>query len=479
MLKHLKQLANDSLIYGLSGVVTKMIGILLVPIYTRIFLPEDYGIINLVNTTFFLIGILVTCALDNAAARWFYDSKNIEDHKKTFASYIWFQVVVALTCSIIIICTSTLIGKQFTNKPEGKIFIILPAISLLTNILPIVLINWYRLHRRPITTVLFTICSTLTTIGFTLLFVVKFKWGIIGVYGAITCSTILFSLIAMYEMWMWLHPKFFNFTRLKEMLKFSLPMIPAALAYWLLNSTDSYFIAFFKDKAAVGLFGVGALMASAVGLFTGAFQQAWGPFAFSIIDNADAKDVYAKVFLLFGQLLAFIASLLMMFAPEVLMLFTSPAYYESAWVTGILGYNLVLISFSYIAIIGVSVKKTTLPYATAMVLATMATIVLDIILIPMYGIEGSAIATVAAQLIVPIYIFYKGQKMYFIPYDFKKVSFYTILFLIVAVLVRKITFTNIYSQIVVKAFVSLIFIAVLVLANKDQIVALNKSVKQK
>ena len=59
MLKHLKQLAGDSLIYGLSGVVSKMIGIFLVPVYTRLFFPADYGIINLINTTFFLIGIKV------------------------------------------------------------------------------------------------------------------------------------------------------------------------------------------------------------------------------------------------------------------------------------------------------------------------------------------------------------------------------------------------------------------------------------
>jgi O-antigen/teichoic acid export membrane protein len=66
MLKYLKRLAGDFLIYGLSGVISKMIGIFLVPVYTRLFLPDDYGIINLINTTFFLIGILVVCGLDNS-----------------------------------------------------------------------------------------------------------------------------------------------------------------------------------------------------------------------------------------------------------------------------------------------------------------------------------------------------------------------------------------------------------------------------
>jgi O-antigen/teichoic acid export membrane protein len=459
MFQQLKQLASDSLIYGLSGVVTKMIGILLVPIYTRIFLPDDYGIITLITTTFFLIGVLITFALDNSAARWFYDSSNVTEQKKTFAVYIWFQFATATVIAIIVIIVSYFFASHLIHKDNAPIYLILPAISLITNILPIVLINWYRVHRRPIATVVFTIASTLTTIGLTVLYVIKWHWGIIGVFAAITTSTILFSLLAMHQLWHWLSFKYFNKVRLKEMLRFAAPMVPAAIAYWLLNNTDAYFIAYFKDKSAVGLFSIGAMMASAIGLFTGAFQQAWGPFAFSIIHNDNAKDVYAKVFLIFGSFIAVVAATLMLFAPEVLMLFASPLYYDGAWVTGILGYNLVLISFSYIAIIGVSIKKTTLPYATAMLYASIATVLLDVLLIPKFGIEGSAIATVLAQIIVPVYIFYKGQKVYFIPYEFKKVAILLISFLVVAVCVRKVQFSSLYIQVGIKlAFLAIITI---------------------
>src|SRR6478736_4797080 len=119
MLKHLKQLAGDSLIYGLSGIVSKMIGIFLVPVYTRLFLPKDYGIINLVNTTFFLIGILVVCGLDNSVARWFYDSKEESDHKKSFGSYLWFQFIIAIVISGAIIIASPWIS-QTVFKEAGK-----------------------------------------------------------------------------------------------------------------------------------------------------------------------------------------------------------------------------------------------------------------------------------------------------------------------------------------------------------------------
>ncbi|HUZ59152.1 MAG TPA: oligosaccharide flippase family protein [Hanamia sp.] len=479
MLKYLKQLTGDSLIYGISGIVSKMIGIFLVPIYTRLFLPKDYGIINLVNTTFILLSILIVCALDSSAARWFFDSTEKSDHKKTFGAYIWFQLFLAvIVAGIIIVFSSPL--SQFFFKENGKpIYFILPAITLITNILPSVLINWFRLHRRPVATVVFTIAQTIAAVSLTVLFVVFLHWQITGVFAALAISSSIFSLVAIIMLRGWLNLKYFSKQRLKVMLRFALPMIPAALSYWLLNNTDSYFIAYFtKSTAEVGLFGIGAMLASVIGMFTGAFQQAWGPFAFSLINNPDAKKVYASIFLVFGYGMAILAALLMLFAPEALMIFTTPEYYDSAWVAGILGYNLVLISFSYIAIIGISIKRTTAPYGIAMLYATIVTIALDIILIPKFGKEGSALATVIAQIIVPAYLFYKGQKVYPIPYKFAEVAIVIITFLVVVVGIRFIHFDNLATQVIVKVITSLFMITLTLLLNRKTLSVLISGIKK-
>ena len=470
MLKHLKKLAGDSLIYGLSGVVGKMIGFFLVPVYTRLFQPKDYGIINLINTTFFLLSILIVAGLDSSVGRWFYESKDVAEHKKTFGSYIWFQIVLAVLIGVPIIIASPNLS-QLLLKNEGKSsYFILPALSLITNILPNVIINWYRLHRRPIATVIFTLAQTLTTIGLTILFVIVLKWHITGVFAAFAISSALFSIVAIFQLKGWLRTIHFSKERLRVMLKFALPFIPAAVSYWLLNNTDSYFIAFFtKSTAQVGLFGVGAMMASALSLFTSAFQQAWGPFAFSIMDEADAKKIYASVFLLYGYIVGLLAALLMLFAPEALIIFTTPDYYDSAWVAGILGYNLFLIGLTYIAIVGLSIRKTTVPYGVAMLYATVITVLLNIILIPQFGKEGSALATVIAQIMVPVYLFYRGQKIYPIPYRFGEIILVIISLLAVVVSVRIFHFENFYNQIFLKCAVALFLIIAVIFLNRKLI----------
>lgn len=469
MLKQLKQLAGDSMIYGLSGVITRMIGIFLIPIYTRLFVPADYGIINLVNTTFFLIGLLMVCALDNSASRWFFDSTDTEDHKKTFGSWIWFQLTLSAVAAVIIILCSPLLVNIFFKTNGKPIYFILPAITLVTNILPVVISNWYRVQRRAVATVTFSFAQSIVTIGLTILFVIVLRWHITGVFAALTISSAIFSLVAIQQMNGWLAIKYFNKKRLLVMLKFALPFIPAALAYWLVNSTDSYFLAYFKDNAQVGLFGIGASIASGIGLFTGAFQQAWGPFAFSIMNDENAKKVYANVFLLYGYIMGLLAALLMLFAPEILMVLTSPAYYDAAWVGGILSYNLVLIGFTYIASIGISIAKKPAPYGIAMLFATVLTIILDILLIPKFGKEGSAIATVAAQLLVPCYLFYKGNKIYPIAYRYAEVAIVMLLMAAVVVGVRFISFENLTMQAGVKIIVALILILFVIIANKTKL----------
>src|SRR5688572_22712186 len=105
----LKSLAKDSVIYGISGIVSKMIAVLLVPLYTRIFTPSDYGVINIINTTFLLVGMLAACSLDNSAGRWYYDTQDEVDRKRTFASWFWFQFAVSGGLALMLILITPLI----------------------------------------------------------------------------------------------------------------------------------------------------------------------------------------------------------------------------------------------------------------------------------------------------------------------------------------------------------------------------------
>src|SRR5688572_17298786 len=250
---NIKLLIKDSALYGIAGIISRMITIFLVPVYTRIFHPSDYGLLNLVNTTFFLVGLLSICALDNAAARWFYDFTTVDDKKKIFSSWFWFQLALSLLFGLLLLISVTLFADYVFNTPlyQLKVIWVLACCTLLSNILPTIIWNWYRLQRRPVATMVYSLSQSLFTISLTVLFVVYLKWHLAGVFAALVISNGIFSIIALFELKGWLFPKFFDKILLKNMLRFSIPTVPAAIAYWLINSTDAYFILHFRNKTEV------------------------------------------------------------------------------------------------------------------------------------------------------------------------------------------------------------------------------------
>ena len=160
--------------------------------------------------------------------------------------------------------------------------------------------------------------------------------------------------------------------------------------------------------------------------------------------------------------------LVLTFSPEVLIIFTSPKFYEASWAAGILGMNVLLIGYTYIASIGTSVVKNNKYYSYAMFIAMVLTIILDILLIPKWGINGSAIATVLAQFVVPIILFYYSQKFYPIPYPFKRAIVLLLIFSGLAVIIRFITFENYHIVLLVKILCSLVLSIVIVLKAKNE-----------
>jgi len=469
----IKILAKDSFIYGLSGIINRMITIFLVPVYTRIFLPGDYGIISLVNTTFFLAGILAICALDSASARWYYDAKDETDRKKIFSSWFWFQLLLSGILGLLLLASLPLFAVHVFNIPSSELWLIwlLPCATLVANILPNLIWNWYRLERKPKATVIYNLSLSITTIILTIVFVVLLKWHIAGVYAALFISNLVFSLIALVSLKSWIHIRYFDRVLIRQMLKFAIPMVPAAIAYWLINSTAAYFILFMEGQARgtqdVGLFTVGATIASVVSLFTAAFQQAWGPFAFSIANEPGAKKTYASVFLLFGLFSSVIILGMFLFAPEILMIFTNVNYYDSAWVASILSINVIFIAFTYIASIGTSIMKNSLYYSKGVLLGAIGTMIFNFLLIPKVGKEGAAIATVLGQVLVLLYLFYYAQKLYPIFYNFKKVSFFLLLGMGFGVLGRLIPYANLTTAVLIKTVILIAFIILIALSIRS------------
>lgn len=411
----LKQLVGESAIYGISGIITKFIGIFLVPLYTNVFEPSDYGTINIINSFFFFVGILVVFALDNSAARWYYDTTEEEDRKKTIASWFWFQLSFTTVVCAGIIGLSGFLSHRLLHTSDSNLFIV-SALSVFTGVLPIIVQNWLRMQRKAIHTVVFSLLYSLLTIGLTIYFVLLEQSGVIGVFYAVVIANSLASIYCIFLLKSWISIRYLSIQRLREMLRFALPMIPTSVAFWIINSSSTFILDYFYNLKEVGIFQLGLTISSAVTLFTSSFQMAWGPFAYSIIQNENAKNVYSTVLTAYTIIANFIALSVALFAYELLVVFTTPDYYSAYLVAGLLSFNSTIYSYVYILEIGNGIVKNNKPLAIAVLLSAVVTTGLLLGLTPLFGKTGTAFSMIFGNLVIPVYVYFAAQKSYYIPY---------------------------------------------------------------
>ncbi len=419
MLARLRTLALDSLVYGLSGVVSRFLMVWLVPIYTRLFAPEDLGVMGLVTSTVTMLAIFVVLALDNSAARWYWGSDDDDiDRKRSIASGALCQLATALLFATGLYLASDVLAARIVGRADAGLYFRFTAIGLPLSQFAVVVMNWLRMRRRAVATTVFVLTTSVVQIGLTLVFVVGWRWGLRGVYAGQLVAQAVGAVIAIALLRDWIHPRHFDSRRLAEMLRYALPLIPAGLALWVVGFADKYFVKLFSSTAEVGLYDLGNTIASAVVIVTGAFQLAWGPFALSIHKESDAKETYANAFLAYVVVTAVMAAALSLLAPEVIRVFATNRYHDAASVVGFLALGYVMVGLQYVAATGPAIVKTTGPAGVAIAAAAVLNIVLNFLLVPVLGKTGAALATLSSQALTPICLFYYSQRLYPIPYRF-------------------------------------------------------------
>jgi O-antigen/teichoic acid export membrane protein len=458
VIKHLWQLAKESLVYGLGDIVTRFITVFLVPIYTRIFTPSDYGVLSLVSTTMNLVSIFVVLGLDSAAHRWFWDGDDLKERKTILASWTWCQFAVATVCCVLIYEASGKLGRLIVGSDAAGLYFRIAAFTVPLGVLNLIMTGWLRMHRRPWATTFFFVTTTLVNIAATIVLVIYLHKGIAGIFIAQVISMAVASVIAAIALGDWVNPLHVRPDRLRQMLRYSLPMVPGGLAVWVLSASDRYFVTYYTNTTEVGLYSIGGSLAAVVALGTMSFQTAWNPFAFSIHKDPGAKDVYANALLIYTAVTCFICTAVGLFAPEAIMLVATKKYLGAQTVVGLLSISYVVVGLRWIAATGPQIVKNSRSVGIAAFLGAVLNIAFNFALVPSMGKLGSALATLLSQIVVSGYLFYEAQKLYRIPYRFGAT---TAMFAISLALMGAGSFlhvSNIFAGIAAKLGILLLFV---------------------
>lgn len=416
----LRTFVRDSAIYAIPSIFSRGLALILIPLYTRILSPADYGSFDLLSAFAGLVNLTVALEVSQGLARY-YSDENDTGRKIAYASSaFWFAVF----------CYTVFLGVAFLFEPglspvvmgqEGKgaefqvgvIYIYANGIFYLVQ-------NQFRWELRAGHYAIVSLLVTIVTAVLTVILAYVLGWGLFGLLVGMAGGALLGCL---YGLW-YLRRSFrfrFQWERLKQMLAFSLPLVPSGIAVFAGQYIDRIMINHYLSLDEVGLFGVGFRVASITGLAIVGFQGALTPLVYAHHRDPSTPHDLARIFRIFVAFSLLLFLLVSVFAREIVTVLTVPAYYEAASIVVFL-VPAILLANMYIFAPGTAIEKKTYIILWINVLGAVLNVMLNALMIPAWGIQGAAIAKFLSYgAVFGAYMVY-SQKLYPVPHDWKSLA---------------------------------------------------------
>lgn len=388
-----KKLFTDTGLFAISNFGSKILTFLLVPLYTSVLTTEEYGAADILTTTVNLLYPILTLSIFDATLRFALDKKY--DKRAVFSTSI---ILTAIASVVLLLGTPIIKG---TDSIWGHYWWYFVGIFITTS-LQMCLSNYIKGCDK---TKIFAIQGILYTIVFLLLnilFLLYIKIGLPGyllsmiIACAASCIYMLFASKCHRD----LIPFTFDKTVGKEMLAYSVPMIPTSIAWWINASADKYMILGFIGVSANGLYGVAHKIPTIFSTFSNLFSQAWRISAISTYDEADKQAYYTRVYRMYSLICVY-GCIALTFASQLIAKLLFKADYYQAWV---LVPPLVIAALfeayaGFLASIYAAAKKTKFLSVSTCVGAVI-NIILNFALIKAIGTIGAPIATMLSFVVV-------------------------------------------------------------------------------
>jgi O-antigen/teichoic acid export membrane protein len=419
--EQLKRLAHHSVIYGLGGIVSRILAVLLLPLYTSYLSPADYGRIETLVAGAAVLVILLRMGISSAFFRFYFDSKDRAHRLVVVRTSFWFTIGMATLGLVVVELLAGSISSVLFGTGTHADLVRAAAVGIWAQMNYEQLTSLFRVEERSVAFVLASLANIVITVGATVLLVVALDKGPLGVLvGNFTGTLCVYvALVAYRREQLGLQ---FDRRLLRAMNRFGLPLVPSALALWVTNFSDRFFLVKLADAHEVGLYSIGVRIASAVVLLLTAFRTAWPAFAYSIEDDAEARRTYGFVLTYLIAVVSWLSLTLGLLAPWIVRLLTTPSFYDGERVVAPLAFAGAAQAGYVVVAIGIGrVRRTQFNWVVTGVAAAL-NVVLNLILIPPYGMMGAAIATVAAYSLMFLLMAVYAQRIYATPYQWRRVA---------------------------------------------------------
>ncbi|MCB0726825.1 MAG: oligosaccharide flippase family protein [Ignavibacteriae bacterium] len=427
MLEKIKSLSKDTLIYGTNTIVGRFLNFILIPFYTNMFLPAEYGIVAILYSYIAILNVFFSIGLESGYMK-FASTEEVGTKKQNFSNpYLLVFFNSLILSGFIFIFASDLTGV-FQISENYSYLIKYSALILFFDTLILIPFAFLRLNNKAKSFAGIKILNIVINVVLNLVLILKFKFGIEAIFISNLAASVI-TFIILIPLVLRNMDLTFNKELVSELLRFSLPYIPAGIAANIVQIIDRPILKYLTDDKTVGIYQANYRLGIFMMLIVAMFEYAWRPFFLNNAKEPNAKSIFSKVltyFLIGGSLVFLIITVFINDVVKMDLPFGFHLIGESYWA----GLSIVpVILFAYLLnglyvnfMAGIYIEKKTkyLPLITG--LGAVSNVIANFILIPEFSYMGAAIATLISYLVMMSGLFYVSNKFYKINYEYKNIG---------------------------------------------------------
>lgn len=417
-----KKLIYNTLIFGIGTFSSKLLVFFLLPLYTRVLTKSDYGLVDLIIQSSNLLIPIVSVGITNAVIRFGLD-------RSVNKSSVFTTGLATILCGFsIFLLLEPLVSKiQFISE-----YLILIYAFVLMSSLRSLCSQFIRAKNMVRLYAFDGIISSITTTSLTIIFLVVLRFGIYGYVAAIILSDFLSSAFLFLSARLY---RYINFN-IKDksipasMIKYSVPLIPTTIFWWITNVSDRFIVAHMLGTVANGLYAIAYKIPTIVTLVSSIFIEAWQLSAVSEKNTTEQERFFTNVFKSYSSLVFIAASTLILLLKIITRILVSESFYES-W--RYVPFLVMATSFSclvnFLGSIYFVEKKSNITLVTTFIGAVL-NVFLNFMLIPKFGVNGASFATFVSFAAVFVIRALNSRKYIKINYNPRRLETNTIFLLL-------------------------------------------------
>lgn len=459
-----KEFIKNTILLFIGKFASQFMSLLLLPLYTHFLIAEDYGTVDLFQTYISLFVPVLTLRMDSAVFRFLVENREDKKGKREVLSNVLFLLLVGLIVTAIV----AVLLIAFINIKYGK-YVIMNLLILMTSNVLLQILRGLGNNKG------YSIASIIT--GFTTLLancilIIGFKKSAESILISSSVANIIciIYVIISTKLYNNFNIHLINKNKIKELLKYALPMIPNSLSWWIVHTSDRTVISIFLGVSYNAIYAVSCKFSNVLNSIFTIFNMSWQETAALHINDEDKDIFFSKMInrlvLFFGMISLLIIGVL----PFMYDVIIGENYISSYEYIPILLYaNVGNVLATLIGGLYLALKKTK-EIATTTIISAVINIITDLILVKFIGIYAAAISTLISYIYLCIYRYIDSKKYLKLKLDFKNLFIFSIVYLISSVLyihnnftlnIINMTFILIYSYIVNKIMIKKIINSIL------------------